>query len=131
MSDSGQFQMHTPLGKRQEMCVRMKIKGNFPEMIPVICERHRQSGAGTPYLTKIKFLCSGHTTVGQLLYCFRRLTQLSSQTALFVFVNEKGTIPATSTQLNYLYDQYHNKEDGFLYLSYSSENVFGAFSHSL
>jgi len=61
-------------------------------------------------------------TCGQFLYVIRKRLKLPSEKALFLFVN--GSIPATSAMMNNIYEQYHDK-DGFLYMSYSEENVFG------
>jgi GABA(A) receptor-associated protein len=52
----------------------------------------------------------------------RKRLKLPSDKALFLFVN--GSIPPTSALMNSIYEQ-HQDKDGFLYMSYSEENVFG------
>ena len=61
-------------------------------------------------------------TCGQFIYIIRSQLQLSSEQAIFLFVND--SIPSTSQTMNQLYQLYKD-EDGFLYITYSSENTFG------
>ena len=56
------------------------------------------------------------------MYVIRKRIKLSSEQAIFLFVN--GTIPSTSVVLYNLYDTCKD-EDGFLYITYSGENTFG------
>lgn len=73
-------------------------------------------------IDKKKYLVPADLTCGQFLYVIRKRLKLPSEKALFLFVN--GTIPATASMMNTIYEQHHDK-DGFLYMSYSEENVFG------
>jgi GABA(A) receptor-associated protein len=52
----------------------------------------------------------------------RKRLKLPAEKAIFLFVD--GKIPATTSMLSNIYDQ-HKDKDGFLYMSYSDENVFG------
>ncbi len=62
-------------------------------------------------------------TCGQFVYVIRKRLKLSAEKAIFLFVGR--VIPPTASMLNAIYEQYKDP-DGFLYISYSDENVFGA-----
>jgi GABA(A) receptor-associated protein len=73
-------------------------------------------------IDKKKYLVPSDLTCGQFVYVIRKRLKLPSEKALFLFVN--GSIPPTSAMINSIYEQ-HQDKDGFLYMSYSEENVFG------
>lgn len=52
----------------------------------------------------------------------RKRLKLAAEQAIFLFVN--GVIPPTSDLLSAIFDE-HKDEDGFLYITYSTENTFG------
>jgi len=98
-----------------------KIKDKFPGRVPVIVERAPRSDA--PLIDKIKYLVPGDLTVGQFMFVIRKRLSLSSEKALFIYVN--NTLPLTNTLMRELY--HHNKEpDGFMYVLYTGENTFGS-----
>ena len=123
-----------------------KIKLKFPDRVPVIVERAEGFGCGdAPPIDKNKFLIPANLTVGQLVLVIRRRIGMSPADALFVFVsitrktNRKSsngfgkrdgeehtlTLPPTSISLAEVFEQ-SKDEDGFLYVKYAGENVFGA-----
>jgi GABA(A) receptor-associated protein len=61
-------------------------------------------------------------TCGQFVYVIRKRLKLPAEKAIFLFVGR--VIPPTAAMLNSIYEQYKDP-DGFLYISYSDENVFG------
>jgi GABA(A) receptor-associated protein len=73
-------------------------------------------------IDKKKYLVPSDLTCGQFLYVIRKRLKLPAEKAIFLFVD--GKIPSTSAMLNEIYEQ-HRDADGFLYMSYSDENVFG------
>jgi GABA(A) receptor-associated protein len=97
-----------------------RIRTKYPERIPIICEKVNQATKNE--LDKKKYLVTNELTCGQFLYIIRKRMQLPAEKALFLFI--KGIIPPIHTTLNELDDR-HRDDDGFLYLSYSEENVFG------
>lgn len=99
----------------------MHIKYKYPNKIPVICEKH-PSCKTIKQIEKKKYLVATNYTCGQFIYIIRSQLQLSSEQAIFLFVND--SIPSTSQTMNQLYQLYKD-EDGFLYITYSSENTFG------
>jgi GABA(A) receptor-associated protein len=98
-----------------------KIFSKFTGRIPIIVERALKA-QDIPVIDKNKYLCPGDLTIGQFLYVIRKRINLPSEKALFVFIND--TLPPTNTLIKELYHTFKN-EDGFLYMTYCGENVFG------
>jgi GABA(A) receptor-associated protein len=97
-----------------------RIRDKFPGRVPVIVERAPRSDI--PLIDKTKFLVPSDLTVGQFLFVIRRRLSLTSEMALFLYVN--NSLPTTSTLMRELY--YNNRDiDGFLYVVYTGENTFG------
>jgi GABA(A) receptor-associated protein len=97
-----------------------RIRTKYPQRIPIICEKLNNSTKNE--LDKKKYLVANDLTCGQFLYIIRKRMELPPEKALFLFI--KGIIPPIHTTLFEL-DTCYRDEDGFLYLSYSEENVFG------
>jgi GABA(A) receptor-associated protein len=98
-----------------------KIIAKYPDRIPIICEKNQKSKT-TPEIDKTKYLVPFDLTVGQFMYVIRKRIKLPPEQGIFLFIN--GYIPASSHMLNDLYYLYKD-DDGFLYITYSSENTFG------
>ncbi|OUM56283.1 hypothetical protein PIROE2DRAFT_19176 [Piromyces sp. E2] len=113
------FQKEVPLEKRQEES--RKILTNYPERIPIIVERFPNCDS-VPELSKKKFLCPSQITFGQFTETVRRKLQLDPSQALFFFVPD---LISNEVVISDLYEKKKNPEDGFLYITYSGENVFG------
>ena len=60
-------------------------------------------------------LCSG-----QFVYVIRKRIKLEAEKAIFIFVDE--VLPPTAALMASVYEEYKD-EDGFLYVTYSGENV--------
>ena len=99
-----------------------RVLKRYPDRIPIICERFSNAGHDCPYIDKNKYLVPSDLSVGQFLYVIRRRMSLSSEKAIYLFIN--GTIPSASQSLNSMYEMYKDK-DNFLYILYSFENTFG------
>lgn len=95
----------------------------YPDKIPIICEKNIRDKA-TIDIDKHKFLVSRDINIGQFVYVIRTRLRLPPSAALFLFVGDYYTILPNSTPIIDAYDQFKNS-DGFLYLTYSKENVFG------
>ena len=98
-----------------------KILEKYPNRIPVIVSKDPKSTLSD--MDKNKFLTPHDLTLGQFLFLVRKRIKVDEATSLFIFVNETILAP-TSFTMESLYDSYKD-EDGFLYLMYCSENVFG------
>lgn len=114
------FQKTHSLEDRKSESTRILFK--YPERIPIVCEKLNNKDT-IPDLDKSKYLVPHDLTVGQFMFVIRKRMKLSSEQAIFIFIN--GHIPSTSSIINDLYE-YNKHEDGFLYISYSGENTFGS-----
>jgi len=97
------------------------ILKKYPNRIPVIVERSEKCKEIND-IDKNKFLVPNDLTMNQFIYVVRKRLKLSSEKALFVFINDK-LMPNSRT----LYEIYQEEkeEDDFLYMNYASENTFG------
>merc|ERR1711861_16432 len=90
-------------------------------MTKVICEK--AEGSDIPEIDRKKYLVPQELTVGQFVYLVRKRLRLPPEKAIFIFVN--GVLPSTGAALmSQMYKDYKDP-DGFLYVTYSGENVFG------
>ena len=91
------------------------------DIIPIIVEK-----AGTrdvPQINSTKFLVDKNMTIDKFLFQIRRQLHINSSEAMFLFINNK-VIPSNSDKLGSIYQDYMDS-DGFLYITYCLENVFG------
>tara|TARA_Y100000389_G_C17426878_1_gene500088 strand:+ start:1458 stop:1811 length:354 start_codon:yes stop_codon:yes gene_type:complete len=104
--------------QRVNECNRLINK--YPNRIPVIVTKSKDSKI--PDIDKNKFLVPSDQTIGQMVYVIRNRIKLSQEKALFIFVN--NILPPTGEILAEVYKN-HKDTDGFLYITYACENVFG------
>lgn len=99
---------------------RILIK--YPDRVPIICERLKTSGHDCPFIDKNKYLVPRDLTIGQFLYVIRKRLKITSEKAIFLFINDH--IMSSSQIIGDIYE--NNKDnDGFMYVSYTFENTFG------
>lgn len=99
-----------------------RILTKFPERIPIICERSLNASNDCPFIDRKKYLVTRDLTMGQFLYVIKKRLKVSSEKAMFLVVN--NSIPSSSQIIGYIYERYKDP-DGFLYITYTYENVFG------
>jgi GABA(A) receptor-associated protein len=97
------------------------IREKYPQRLPVLCNKSKYS-KNTPNIDKNKYLVPFDLTAAQFIYVIRKRMKLNPEVALFLFVGRM--IPPGMTKMIYLYENYKN-EDGFLYITYSTESTFG------
>lgn len=97
-----------------------RLMTKYPTKVPIIITKSKNSDIAD--LDKHKFLVPLDQTVGQFVYIVRKRIELSHEKAIFVFVN--NVLPPTSSLISEIYNTY-NSTDGFLYITYAGENVFG------
>lgn len=117
------FQRNRTLRQRKEESTR--IMREHPDRLPIVAERYKRLSRyniDIPDLDKTKFLIPYDLNIGQLIYVIRKRIKLSPEKGMFVFIN--GNLPATSELISNVYNE-HKNEDGFLYVHYTGENVFG------
>jgi len=110
------------IDKDQRKQESSKIRGKFPDRIPVICEKAEKTDI--PVINKTKYLVPAvcyytltrkDLTVGQFVYVVRRRVKLAPEKAIFIFVGD--ILPSTAATMNAIYDE-HKDEDGFLYMRF-------------
>ena len=97
-----------------------RISKKHPDRIPVIVEA--SEGCTIGIIDKKKYLVPKSVSVGQLVYVIRNRLTLKPEEAIFLFVN--NVLPPTSASMSTIYEE-HCDPDGYLYVTYSGENVFG------
>jgi len=97
-----------------------RILKKYPNKIPIICEKIKSQNILN--IKKNKFLVPRDIIIGQFICIMRKLININQDTALFLFIN--NNIPPSSAFISDIYEQY-KEPDGFLYISFSTENTFG------
>lgn len=97
-----------------------RVTSKYPDRVPVICEKNSKTSMED--LDKKKYLVPADLTCGQFVYVIRKRLTLPAEKAIFLFIN--GSIPCSTHTMITLYDQFKDN-DGFMYIQYSDENVFG------
>jgi len=92
----------------------------YPDRIPVIVER--ASGCKLNNIDKNKFLVPGDLTVGQFITVIRKRIKIDQDKAIFISIN--NILPPTAFRMITIYDEMKHG-DGFLYIYYNGESVFG------
>jgi GABA(A) receptor-associated protein len=100
-----------------------RIMKRYTDRFPVICEKNRHD-IGCPDIDKHKYLVPHNITLGQFMYVIRKRIRLPASSALFLFVGDDAVLLPVSLEMEDVYHRFKNK-DGFLYILYSRENVFG------
>jgi len=90
----------------------------YPNNVPIIVDGARNS----PSISKHKFITNADASIGHFMNEIRKYIELDKSQAMFLFCNNKVLTP--SMNINFVY---HNNvsDDGFLYVYYAVENVFG------
>lgn len=97
------------------------MKKKYPTRTCIYLER--TSGSKLPDIDKNKFLVPNDLSVGQMMHVIRKRLTIDSTKAIFLFT-ERNTVPVTSQTIGSLYKECANA-DGFLYLTYNTEDTFG------
>ncbi|KAF0986297.1 hypothetical protein HZS_2111 [Henneguya salminicola] len=98
----------------------MKILAEYPDRIPIIVEPAPRSTIKK--IDRSKFLVPREFTVSQFICLLRKRMSVSEFEALFLSVDK--ILPPLNHTLDSIYSKFKNK-DGFLYMSYSGEDVYG------
>ena len=98
------------------------IKNKFPDKVPVIVERYSKEKT-LPRLSKSKFLVPSELALRQFQLILRARMCLGKSSTMYLLVDGKSILANSMTMMEVYVD--HNDDDGFLYLTYASQEVFG------
>nr|XP_009930421.1 PREDICTED: microtubule-associated proteins 1A/1B light chain 3C-like [Opisthocomus hoazin] len=122
-SSSRPFKQRKSLATRMHEVTEIRIK--YPNKIPVVVERYQKEKT-LPPLTRTKFLVSQDLPLSQFAVTLRTRLCLASSQTFYLLVNNKG-LPNMAVTMQELYRD-NKDEDGFLYLTYASQEMFGSSS---
>ncbi|XP_052006293.1 microtubule-associated proteins 1A/1B light chain 3C [Xyrauchen texanus] len=105
--------------RKDEVCT---IRSKFPNKLPVIVERYVRENK-LPLLDKTKFLVPYELTLAQFLSLLRSKIVLEASQALYLLISGKN-MSCLSASMGEVYSQYRDP-DGFLYITYASQDMFG------
>jgi len=97
-----------------------KIMKKYPSRVPIIVERHKKSTMNK--IKKNKYLAPRDLNMNEFIYIIRRNINLDKSESIFVMVGNQ--ISPSNVSLGVVYEDNKDK-DGFLYVTYTSENTFG------
>ncbi|XP_069036714.1 microtubule-associated proteins 1A/1B light chain 3C [Lepisosteus oculatus] len=113
-------QRKCPATRAHEVC---SIRSRFPNKLPVIVERYAREKT-LPLLDKTKFLVPQEMTMGQFVTLLRNRIELQASQAFYLLVAGR-TLASLSVTMAEVY-ACHRDPDGFLYITYASQETFGA-----
>ena len=99
-----------------------KIRNQFPEKIPIICEKDPKSNIRD--IDKTKYLVPADLTVSNFNLMIRKRIEIPQEAAFYLLANGKASITGDRL-LSDVYEEYRDPEDGFLYIAYASELTWG------
>ena len=116
-----QFKKDLPdLEKRKEQC--RKLLSEEPNKVPIILEKDPTCKIAP--IKKTRHLIKKDKSVNWFLSQIRKLTKIPEEQALFLSIKGKYSISG-EILMDEIYKKYKDKEDGFLYISYSTEVIYG------
>ena len=98
-----------------------RILAKYPDRKPIICEK-ASNQIDLPSIDKRKYLVPNDLTIGQFVYVIRKRMKLNPEQALCLFINYK--MLSSTEHMGQIYHK-EKDNDGFLYIKYYKENVFG------
>jgi len=113
------FRNNRMVNRKDEVAV---IRSKFPNKVPVIVDRFYKE-MSLPQLDKTKFLVPQEITMSQFVTIIRNRMQLGSTQAFYLLVNNRSILSLSKTMAE-VYSE-HQDDDGFLHVTYASQEVFG------
>ena len=114
------FQKENSLDLRKKECKKLFDKN--PNKIPIICEKDKKCCI-TQELIKSKFLIPLYMSTYQFRNIIRNKLLLSNSQSLFFLIDGKKAI-TDNCLISEIYNKFKN-EDGFLYLTFTTELIWG------
>lgn len=119
-------EVHKPFKQRRSFEARKleveNIRKKFPTKIPVIVERYQRE-AILPVIEKSKFLVPQELTMMNFAIIIKNRLGIPNSRAFYFVINNQS-MASTSRTICEVYKE-HKDEDGFLYMTYASQEMFG------
>ncbi len=109
-----------PLKARQDLF--KSLMRQYEDRIPIIVERSPNSNL--PMINKRNYLVPNTMTIASFRKIIKERLQISSSQSLHLYAGKKP-LYCGDTIMSVLYNQEKDPNDGFLYIRYFEENVFG------
>ena len=99
------------------------IRVKYPERLPIVMQRSMNDKI-LGDMDKIKYLVPGEITITEFMAILRKRLNVNQTTSIYLYNPDNKIILSGTNSIEYLYNKYKN-DDGFLYIEYCGENVFG------
>lgn len=116
------FKQRRPFATRKQEVENIRKK--FPTKIPVVVERYPRE-VNLPIMDKTKFLVPQELTMMNFAIIIKNRLRVPTSRAFYFVVNNQS-MASTSKTVAEVYKE-HKDEDGFLYMNYVSQEMFGAY----
>ena len=116
---SSKYFLEKSIEERKQETKRMKEK--YPHRTLIFLEKSKN--CNLPDIDKNKFLVPKDLSVGQMIHVIRKRMKINASQSIYLFT-ENNNLPVSSQSISSLYDTNAN-EDGFMYLTYNTEEVYG------
>lgn len=103
--------------KEQRKLEVRKVISRFPDKVPLIIER--RYGVDIPKVGKSRFLAPLDLTIDQLIFIVRTRMCESYKHDIYLYVGDR--MLQLQQLVGDIYSMFKDREDGFLYLSYSNK----------
>ncbi|XP_043931595.1 microtubule-associated proteins 1A/1B light chain 3C-like [Protopterus annectens] len=120
IQDCRPFKLRKSLATRKQEVATIRSK--FPNKLPVIVERYAKEKV-LPLLDKTKFLVPQELTMCQFVTIIRNRMSINATQAFYLLVNNRSLASMSLTLAEVYAD--NKDEDGFLYMTYASQEMFG------
>ena len=115
------FKQENNLDKRKK--IFNDLLQQYPDKIPIICEKYLKSNINN--LDKTRYLVPKYFTVLNFMAIIGKRIQLNEIESFFLFTKNGKYTLKPDEKLNDIYERYKDKDDGFLYFIYASEEIWG------
>lgn len=114
------YKTSVDLKVRQEEALTTLAK--YPDRVPVICEKDPKSAIAQ--IKKRNYIVSKDMKVSSFAFLIRSKLNIINEASIYFLVNGKKALIG-SEAMGKVYEEFKDKDDGFLYIHYSSEVTFG------
>ncbi|KAK0412953.1 hypothetical protein QR680_006504 [Steinernema hermaphroditum] len=117
--DSRTFKERCTIDQRKALSEKHRHKN--PDHVLIICEK--SSSSTLPPISKSRFSVASSCTLGQFVSVVREKLVFQEDESIFLYIADSVIVPYAAT-VGELYEKYAD-EDGFLYVKYQEESVYG------